>query len=396
MKTKYFRLMTAFAVGACTWSAHAQVINEDLELLPGDGELFGLFGHSIAIDNGMVAVGARRERSQSGSAYLFDAVTGAQLFKLLPSDGEANDFFGSSIATDKGVVAVGATGDGDNGANSGSAYLFDATTGAQLFKLLPSDGAGSEFFGQSIAIDYGVVAVGAYFDEDNGPDSGSAYLFDAATGVQLFKLLPSDGATNDWFGSSIAIGNGMLAVGAPGDDDNGAQSGSVYLFDATGAQLAKLWPSDAAAGDRFGSSIAIDNGMVAVGANKDFDNGTNPGSVYLFDAITGAQLAQLLPNDGAVGDLFGGSIAIHNDVVAVGAMGDGDNGMSSGSAYLFSVPAPPCPADLTGDGELNFFDVSAFLTAFASQDPAADFTGDGSFNFFDVSAFLTAFSEGCP
>ncbi len=57
--------------------------------------------------------------------------------KLLPSDGEAGDQFGWSIAISDGVVAVGAQSDDDNGSNSGSVYLFDAATGVQIDKLLP-------------------------------------------------------------------------------------------------------------------------------------------------------------------------------------------------------------------------------------------------------------------
>ena len=77
----------------------------------------------------------------------------------------------------------------------------------------------------------GVVAVGAHRDDDNGSDSGSAYLFDATTGAQIAKLLPDDGEPNDQFGMSIAIADGVVAVGAVLRDGNADDSGSVYLFD---------------------------------------------------------------------------------------------------------------------------------------------------------------------
>jgi FG-GAP repeat protein len=432
--------------------ASGQVIREGFKLLPTDGTADDLFGLSIAINDGVVAVGALGDDfgERSGSAYLFDASTSALITKLLPSDGAASDFFGFSIAVANGVVAVGALLDDDNGVNSGSAYLFDLSTGALIAKLLASDGAVEDRFGNSIAIDNGVVAVGARRDDDNGLDSGSAYLFDASTGAKIAKLLPSDGAANDDFGSSIAIDNGIVAVVASGDDDNGANSGSVYLFSATtGEQIAKLLPSDGAANDNFGSSIAIDNGVVAVGAWTDDDNGINSGSAYLFNASTGALIVKLLASDGAVEDRFGNSIAIDNGVVAVGAIGDNDNGTDSGSAYLFDVSTggqiakllpcdgaardqfgvsiaidngvaavgsrqdddngtnsgsaylfgtvgASCAADLNGDCVLDFFDVSIFLGAFSLNDPIADFTGDAIFDFFDVMAFLQAFSDGCP
>ncbi len=318
-----------------------QILNENLKILPSDGAADDLFGAPIFMRNGVVGVGAILDDdngTDSGSAYLFDARTGQQLLKLLPSDGTQGDNFGFSIAIDNGVVAVGAQGDDDNGTDSGSAYLFDASTGQQLLKLLPSDGSQSDNFGTSIAIDNGVVAAGAYRDDDNGSISGSAYLFDASTGQQLHKLLPSDGEAGDLFGVRIAIDNGVAAVAAILDDDNGTGSGSAYLFDAsTGQQLHKLLPSDGEAGDQFGARIAIDNGVVAVGAEFDDDNGTDSGSAYLFDASTGQQLLKLLPSDGEAGDRFGGAVFLRNGVVGVGAQGDDDNGTDSGSAYLFDA-----------------------------------------------------------
>ena len=427
--------------------ALGQVINEDLKLTATDGAAGDYFGYSIAIHNGIVAVGTPNDNSYaSGSASLFDALTGTRLFKLIPTDGVDSVLFGWTVAIDNDIVAVGAYLDNDNGSSSGSAYLFDAITGMQLIKLLPSDGAAQDQFGVSISICNGVVAVGAFRDDDNGDRSGSAYLFDASTGKQLYKLVPNDGSERDYFGSSIAIAddivavgaiggndnngsaylfdvstgtqiskliasdaaegdgfgwsihidNGIVAVGAIGDDDNGFTSGSAYLFNAsTGEQIAKLIANDGATDGQFGFSITIENGIVAVGTPYGRDNGRESGSAYLFSASTGMQIGKLLPSDGGMYDNFGSSIAIDNGVLAVGAPFAYNNGSADGSAYVFTAPLL-CIADLTGEGVLDFFDISAFLSAFASQNPIADFTGEGIFDFFDVSAFLSAFAAGCP
>jgi FG-GAP repeat protein len=339
------------------------------KLLPNDGGAFQGFGKSIAIDDGIVAVGAPGNDDNgrmSGSAYIFNASTGEQIAKLLPSDGAADDQFGFSVAIDNGVVAVGATGDrtDDNGGGAGAAYLFEASTGAQITKIVPDDRELSVYFGYSIALDgivfdnsavvSGVVAVGAYRDNDNGIDSGSAYIFNASTGVQAAKLLPSDGDWFDYFGISIDIDNGVVAVGASGDDDNGSASGSAYLFRkaANGwPQIAKLRPNDGAELDSFGHSIAIDDGIIAVGAPLNDDNGFDSGSAYFFDAGTGTQIAKLLPSDGAYRDNFGYSVAIDKGIIAAGAIGDGDNGPTSGSAYVFAV-------DSDGDGLYDFWEIN--------------------------------------
>ena len=329
-------------------------------LRPDDWAEGDQFGSSVAIKNGIVAVGAVNDDDNgtaSGSAYLFDVSTGTQIAKLLPTDGRQFNYFGSSIGVDNGVVAIGAKAGSGNGQQSGSAYLFDASTGSQIVEVLPNDGSDRDEFGNSIAINDGVLAVGAHGDDDNGDASGAAYLFDATTGSQMKKLLPNDGAAGDAFGVSIAIGNGIVAVGAPGDDDNGDLSGSAYLFDATsGAQIAKLVPRDGAPNMRFGQSIAIEDGIVVVGA---FGDDEHPGSTYIFG---GKQVAKLVPSDSAAGDAFGVSVAIRSGIVAVGAWGDSENGENAGAAYLFdgdaSVRKPATLTDLevvTGvllDGDL--------------------------------------------
>jgi FG-GAP repeat protein len=323
-----------------TATSSGQVINEELKILADDGAAGDLFGISIAIADGLVAVGSLADDNAngnaSGSVYLFDLTTGAQLFKLVAADGDADDHFGTSVAIADGIVAVGAIDDDDNGQQSGSAYLFDASTGVQIAKLLPGDGAPDDQFGVSIAIGSGFVAVAAWRDDDTATDSGSAYVFDAATGIQIAKLRANDPAARDYFGFSIATADGVVAVGAEGKDDGAINSGAAYLFDAsTGMQIHKLLTVDASLGSRIGSSIAIADGVVAVGARGDNDNGSGAGAAFLFDAATGTQLAKLKATDGARNDAFGFAVAIAGGIVAVGATGDQDNGTNSGSAYTF-------------------------------------------------------------
>ena len=106
---------------------------------------------------------------------------GDQLAKLLPDDGDADDRFGTSVAISGTTAIVGAPGDDDDGTRSGSAYLFDTTTGRQIAKLLANNGAAHDLFGISVAISGATVIVGAERDDDNGNNSGSAYLFDASS-----------------------------------------------------------------------------------------------------------------------------------------------------------------------------------------------------------------------
>lgn len=368
------------------------------KLLPDDGAAEYWFGFSVAISGTMAVVGAFGDSDNgalSGAAFLFDTTTGQQIAKILPDDGSVEDNFGFSIAFSGTTIIVGAIGGDINGDFSGSAYVFDATTGQQIAKLLPSDGAEQDWFGESVAISGTTAIVGSVYDDDNGNASGSAYLFNTTTGQQIAKLLPDDGAAEEWFGESVAISGTTALVGARWDDENGTASGAAYLFDTiTGQQIAKLLPDDGVVGGQFGRSVAFSGDTALVGASGDNDNGEFSGSAYLFDATTGQQIVKLLPSDGAERDKFGVSVALSGTTVVVGAYFDDENGTDSGSAYVFTPSF--CPADLTGDDEVDFLDISAFLDAFANTQPLADLNGDGFYDFLDISDFLTAFAAGCP
>ncbi len=371
---------------------------------PDEGSNNGNLGYSIDYDSSVVAIGATgddQNGSNHGAAYLYWGFSGDRIQKLVPGDGNAGDFFGASVALDTGfkggIVAVGSSFDDDNGTDTGSVYLFDPFTGVSLGKLHPNDPGVGHAFGNAMAIDDGILAVGAYRSDSLGYRSGAVYLFDLATRTQIAKLLPDDGAPSNYFGWSIAMHNGIVAVGAWGHAAVGVNSGAVYLFDAsTGNQITKFVPDDAEPEDRFGYSVSMDKGVVLIGSYHDDDNGEDSGAAYIFGASSLNQLYKLIPSQGTADDLFGRSVAICNNTIGIGSIGDSVFGDSSGSAQVFTVPADICPADLTGDRLLDFFDISEFLTAFVQKEPSADFNGDGMYNFFDVSAFLQLFNTGCP
>jgi hypothetical protein len=267
--------------------------------------------------------------------------------KLTASDAAAYDQFGYSVAISGNTIIVGAPFNDDAGSSSGSAYLFDVTTGSQLFKLTASDPASEDWFGVSVAISGNTAIVGASGNDDGGSGSGSAYLFDVTTGIQLFKLTASDASADDAFGLEVAISGNTAIVGAYGNDDEGSESGSAYLFDvATGNQLFKLTASDDAAGDSFGSSVAISGTTAIVGAFRDDDAASNSGSAYVFDVTTGMQLAKLTASDATFEDLFGWSVGISGNTAIVGAFRDDDGVADVGSAYVYT----PEPSSLVLSG----------------------------------------------
>ena len=258
-----------------------------LRVQANDGANGDFFGTSVALGDGLLVVGATGANGEIGAAYVFDVATGNQLAKLTPNTGAQFDRFGWSVAVDNGIAVVGARSHASNGINnSGAAYLFNAANGAQLFKLVPSDIAQSDLFGHAVAIDGGIVAVGSRRDDDLGNDSGSVYLFNASNGVFIDKLRASDGAAEERFGSAVAMHNGRLVVGAHLDDESGPTSGSAYLFDvATRTEITKLVPSDGFDGDEFGWFVDLNDDVIVVGAYLDDDQGNDSGSVYVFDEV---------------------------------------------------------------------------------------------------------------
>jgi len=310
------------------------------KLLASDGAEEDLFGSSVAIHGNLAVVGVPLDDDNeldSGSAYLFDARTGVQLFKLLASDGNFSANFGFSVAINDNITLIGAPFSNGNVAGSGSTYVFDVATGQQIIKLLADDEGSGDQFGFSVAVNTRLAVIGAAGDSDNGLVSGSAYVFDISTGKQLIKLLASDGEQLDQFGSSVAISGNLAVIGAPGDSDNGTNAGSAYIFDlATGQQLFKLLANDGTSGDLFGQSVAIDAGIAVIGAVGDTDNGSESGSAYVFNATTGEQVFKLLAQDGSPYDRFAQSVGIAGNLAIIGASDD-RSGIKSGSIYFYDV-----------------------------------------------------------
>jgi len=328
------------------------VLSETAKLTASDGAAGDEFGWSVAIAGDTIVVGATGDDADngqdSGSVYVFTrtGTTWTQQAKLTASDGAAYDYFGWSVAIAGDTIVVGAYWDDDNGSDSGSAYVFTRTgiTWNEQSKLTASDGAAYDYFGWSVAIAGDTIVVGASLDNENGIDSGSAYVFTrtGTTWTEQAKLMASDGDSFDEFGFSVAIAGDTIAVGAIfGDNDNGSNSGSASVYMRTGTtwtQQAKLSASDGAASDQFGYSVAIEGDTIVVGGNP-VDIG-NSGSAYIFTrtGVTWTQQFQLTVSDATLDNGFGFSVAIDVDAIVVGAdNADNDNGADSGSAYVYDL-----------------------------------------------------------
>lgn len=307
-----------------------------------------LFGHAVDLRGNLAVVGAvnsSEAASLAGAVYVLDLATGKERAKLLPFTfrRELPSFqsFGFDVALSESHIVVGAPGDVQRGSGAGAIYLYDAVSLSLVAKAFANDAGFADNLGRSVAI-WGTIAIASVpFDDDLGTDAGAVYVFDATTGRQLHKLLPEDGQAQQFFGLSIAIDDGIVVVGAPFDDEIGNNAGAVYLFDVqTGRQLAKLVAQDGAAGDQFGFSVAIEGQRVVVGSPLDDDGAADSGSVYVFDRVTGEQVASLRASDAAPSDALGYTVAVSGATVMAGAFRD-ERGIDSGAVYVFQLDGAP-------------------------------------------------------
>ena len=334
----------------------AGVWHEQQKLNTSDGAVDDFFGWSVSVSGDTAVIGALFDDdngSRSGSAYVFvrDG-TGVwrEQQKLNASDAAVDDFFGASVSVSGDSAVIGARGDDDNGSRSGSAYVFvrDGTgVWREQQKLNASDAAEGDQFGFSASVSGDTAVIGADRNGDNGTNSGSAYVFVRdGTGVwrEQQKLNASDAAEGDQFGFSASVSGDTAVIGAVQDDDSGSGSGSAYVFvrDGTGAwrEQQKLNASDAAVNDVFGWSLSTSGDTAVIGAWGDDDNGARSGSAYVFlrdGAGLWSEKQKLNASDGAVNDRFGGSVSVSGDTAVISAHLDDDNRFDSGSAYVFDI-----------------------------------------------------------
>ena len=315
-----------------------------------------------------------------------------QTAEILAPDGAAGDFFGNSVSLQGDLALLGASGAG----NSGAAYLLDLKTGAQIFKLEPGDLPPGAQFGNAVVLAGDHLVVAAVLDDLQGTASGSVYVFDTATGQQLHKLLASDGAAFDLYGLSLAVEGTLLAIGADGHDEVMTNDGAVYLVDlVTGNELRQLVAPDAAAEDRLGGSVAVRDGRVLVGAwNKTVPGATSGGAAYLFDAATGQLQYKWTASDGSSWDFFGDAVALSQKLALVGAPRTDHQGANSGAVYAFDLqtgielgkllPSGGAPLDKFGKG-LAVSDGLIAVGAPFHDDTAAD---QGMVYIFDGTSGL--------
>ncbi len=354
------------------------------------------FGYSVAIDANYAVVSAfgeaedelgKNNEYSAGSVIIFKNIAGAwqRVKKIVAADRGAYDYFGASVAISGNTIVVGAYGEDDDadGTNSlklaGAAYIFNKDQGGtdnwgQVKKLVTADRAIEAYFGNSVDISGNTVIVGALRQKTDAAGenpinfAGAAYIFNKdQAGVnnwgQVKKIVPTIRDLGELFGTSVSISEDLLLIGAPlqAKDASGANTmysaGAAYIFskDQGGSsnwgQVKKLTASDRAAGANFGSSVAINENTIVIGAEKDEKDasGTNiledAGSAYVFikAGFFWLEAKKIVASNRASGDQFGHAVAIDGNRIVVGAFQVSDKDFNGtvtashvGAAYIFS------------------------------------------------------------
>jgi hypothetical protein len=219
-----------------TWDRGTKIVASDAATLDFFGRSVAISGDYAIVG----AYGNDDGGFTSGSAYIFRRTSDANTWdagtKIVASDAAAYDSFGYGVSISGDYAIVGAYGNDDSGSQSGSAYIFhrtDTNTWDAGTKIVASDATDSDNFGFSVAISGDYAIVGAYTDSDIASTAGSAYIFrrtDTNTWDAGTKIVASDATSGDYFGYSVSISGNTSIVGAFFDDDGGSQSGSAYIF----------------------------------------------------------------------------------------------------------------------------------------------------------------------
>ena len=292
------------------------------------------FGNSVSIGDGEIIVGEPVWDMRSGVVYVFEqdaAGEWALSQRLEPAEGQATNRFGIRTALQDDVLLVSATRvDG----GTGGVYVYEKDGGLwqETGRLDVDDRSPADSLGSGLAIDGDWVMIGTVAQNEA---RGAAYAFrrDGDGWVQHSKLVPSDLAPVDRFGSTVAMGGGWAMIAAPAKDQ-GAGAVYVYQYDVTADQWqerGKLQAPGVGQQTGMGTDIEIRDGFALVSA-PGFFAGT--GIVFSFEVLENTwQLTSLLtPFHAEAGGAFGTSIQFDGQTAWFGAPGAG---FGAGRVFMF-------------------------------------------------------------
>lgn len=275
------------------WSNMTQVA----ELSPSDGYAYLRFGVSVAISGNTIVVGTNPNSGDGGAAYVFEMPSSG--WKNMTENAELSvPYEAYSVGIGRNNVVVGVPSEPvDSNFAAGAAFVFVkpesgwVTTATYAAELTASDSSYSASFGTSLAISDRTIVIGAP-DATVGANQlqGEAYVFvEPVTGwkstTETAKLIASDGGASDDFGTSVAVIGSTVAVGAPQHQSSSGSVGAAYIFSSftrwvSATQTAELTVSGNEC--QLGMSVAVSYTQLAAGTGKSSCTDVN-GTVFVYN-----------------------------------------------------------------------------------------------------------------
>jgi Flp pilus assembly pilin Flp len=310
---------------------------------------------SLSSDGSVVAIGGTGNYENgnfSGHVRIYRNISDVWTQIGSDIDGEAEqDISGASLSlsSDGSVVAIGATGNDGNGISSGHVRIY-RNINDSWFQIGSDIDGEAEFDNSGISVslssDGNILAIGAYFNDGNGENSGHVRIYRNISDVWTQIGSDIDGeAAGDRSGSRLSLSSdgSVVAIGASLNDGNGENSGHVRIY----RNILDVWNqigddiNGEAVDDRFGESISIssDGSILAVGASLNDGNGFDSGHVRIYMNIFDVWTQVGIDIDGGepIGGSSGGKVSLSSNgsIVALGATFNNGGGESSGHVRIF-------------------------------------------------------------
>jgi Flp pilus assembly pilin Flp len=306
---------------------------------------------SLSSDGSTVAIGALQNDgngSDAGHVRIYKNISGTWTQVGADIDGEAAiDYSGWSVSlsSDGSTVAIGARYNDGNGASSGHVRIYKNISGTWTKQGSDIDGeaAGDESgYSVSLSSDGSTVAIGAPYNDGNKPSSGHVRIYKNISGTWTKQGSDIDGeAAYDLSGCSVSLSSdgSTVAIGAYGNNGNGADAGHVRIYKNTSGTWTQVGSDidGEFGGDQSGYSVSLssDGNTVAIGAPYNDGNGSNSGHVRIYKNINGTWTKQGSDINGEFGgDQSGYSVSLSSDGNTV-AIGADVNGSSSGHVRIY-------------------------------------------------------------
>jgi len=314
------------------------------EIVPLKGNRFAKFGADVDSEKDLLFVSAPtevNENNQLGSVYVYKKDTDEFVLetKITSPDAYSQTNFGYEVDGSSDWLAVSSPFDSEIAHFSGAVFMYRRDNGWQFEqKIVPSVVEDELRLGYSIALAGNTLALGAPNKKINDMRVGSVYIYELVNNhwIKTSTIQPNENITSDQFGKFVALqGDHLLIASDKNYDISG--NGEIDIYQRINTE----WVHRQRFTDlnlnywKIGEEIIIENDTVAF---RMVSYAANSGMVGVlkFNGNNWGDFQLIYPNDFTPDNKFGTSIAIEQNTIYVGASENNDFGFRSGAVYQFN------------------------------------------------------------